>query len=72
MMTLLKQASSRRAEKALIDILHKADKDSNGKVLLKDYIEILNKNDITVRKTNVIHVYNYNYNYNLSNEMEPR
>ena len=56
MMTLLKQASSRRSEKALIDILHKADKDSNGKVLLKDYIEILSGNDITVSQTNVCYI----------------
>jgi len=43
---MLKQASARRAEKALQEILHKTDRNSNGKVKLKDYLEILDANDI--------------------------
>ena len=66
---MLNQASARRAEKALQEILHKTDRNSNGKVSrssiilqiidvwfllfwfkvkLKDYLEILDVNDIKV------------------------
>ena len=66
---MLNQASARRAEKALQEILHKTDRNSNGKVSwsnnilqiidvwfllfwfkvkLKDYLEILDANDIKV------------------------
>ena len=48
MMSMLKQASARRAEKALKEILDKADDDSNGRVRLKDFMEILEANDIKV------------------------
>ena len=48
MISVLKQASSRRAEKALQDILNKADDDDNGKVRLKDVIQILEVNDVKV------------------------
>ena len=44
----MKQASSRRAEKALQDILNKADDDDNGKVRLKDVIQILEVHDVKV------------------------
>jgi len=47
---MLKQASARRAEKALQEILHKADHDSNGRVKLKDYLEILEVNDIKMNE----------------------
>ena len=46
----MKQASARRAEKALKEILDKADDNANGRVRLKDFIEILEVNDVKVRR----------------------
>ena len=48
MMSVMKQASARRAEKALKEILDKADDDSNGRVRLKDFMDILEVNDVKV------------------------
>ena len=50
MMSMLKQASARRAEKALKEILDKADDDSNGRVRLKDFMDILEANDVKVKQ----------------------
>ena len=38
-MVMMKQASARRAEKALQEILHKADHDSNGRVRFSSQLE---------------------------------
>ena len=48
MMTVLKAASARRAEKALREILDKADDDANGRVFLTDFIDILEVNELEV------------------------
>ena len=46
---MIKQNNVRKAEKALKEILDKADSDGNGKVELKDFIEILESNGVEVR-----------------------
>jgi Ca2+-binding EF-hand superfamily protein len=48
MMSVMKAASARRAEKALREILDKADDDANGRVRLTDFIAILEANDVKV------------------------
>jgi len=50
MMSVMKAASSRRAEKALKEILDKADDDANGRVRLKDFVHILEANDVKVEE----------------------
>ena len=44
----MKAASARRAEKALKEILDKADDNANGRVRLKDFIDILDSNGVEV------------------------
>lgn len=46
MMAVLKQRLSRRSEKALKEILDKADSNTNGRVELKVYLAILERNGI--------------------------
>jgi hypothetical protein len=53
MMSVMKANSARRAEKALGEILDKADDNANGRVRLKDFIEILDANDVKVTQINV-------------------
>ena len=48
MMSVMKAASARRAEKALKEILDKADDNANGRVRLKDFIDILDSNGVEV------------------------
>ena len=52
MMAVMKQASARRAEKALREILDRTDLEDatplNGRVPLKDFIKILETNDLKV------------------------
>lgn len=45
-MSVMKANSARRAEKALREILDKADDNANGRVRLKDFLEILDANDV--------------------------
>ena len=47
-MGMIKQQNARKAEKALKEILNKADNDCNGKVELKDFIEIMVVNGVEV------------------------
>ena len=47
-MGMIKQQNARKAEKALKEILNKADNDCNGKVELKDFIDILEENGVEV------------------------
>ena len=49
-MGMIKQQNARKAEKALKEILNKADNDCNGKVELKDFIDILEENGIEVSR----------------------
>jgi len=49
-MSVMKAASSRRAEKALKEILDKADDDANGRVRLKDFVHILDVNDVKMEE----------------------
>ena len=46
----MKAASARRAEKALKEILDRADDDANGRVRLQDFLNILEVNDVKVRR----------------------
>ena len=47
-MTMMKQMMARKAEKALKEILDKADSNFNGKVELKDFTQILEANGVEV------------------------
>ena len=45
---MMKQNNARKAEKALKDILDKADGNGNGRVELTDFIDILEMNGVEV------------------------
>ena len=47
-MTMMKQMMARKAEKALKEILDKADSNFNGKVELNDFRQILEANGVEV------------------------
>ena len=47
-MGMFKQHNARRAEKALKEILDKADSNANGRVELKDFMDILEANGVEV------------------------
>ena len=47
-MTMMKQMMARKAEKALKEILDKADSNFNGKVELNDFTQILEANGVEV------------------------
>ena len=47
-MGMIKQNNARKAEKALKEILNKADSNTNGRVELKDFINILEANGVKV------------------------
>ena len=49
-MGMIKQNNARKAEKALNEILDKADSNANGRVELKDFMDILEANGVEVRK----------------------
>ena len=48
MSSMIKQHSARKAEKALKEVLNKADSNLNGKVGLKEFIQILEVNGVEV------------------------
>jgi len=50
MMTLMKERTARRAEKALKEILDKADSNTNGRVELRVFISILERNGIEMKE----------------------
>ena len=47
-MVVMKQKNARKAEKALKEILDKADGNANGRVELKDFMDILEANGVEV------------------------
>ena len=47
-MSMMKQNNARKAEKALKEILDKADGNANGRVELKDFMDILEANGVEV------------------------
>ena len=47
-MSMMKQNNARKAEKALKEILDKADGNANGRVELKDFMDILEANGVVV------------------------
>ena len=49
-MGMIKQNNARKAEKALNEILDKADSNANGRVELKDFMDILEANGVEVRQ----------------------
>ena len=49
MMTMMKERTARRAERALKEILDKADSNTNGRVELRVFINILERNGIEVQ-----------------------
>ena len=49
-MSMMKQNNARKAEKALKEILDKADGNANGRVELKDFMTILEINGVEVNK----------------------
>ena len=54
-MGMFTQNKARKAEKALKEILDKADSNTNGRVELKDFINILEANGVEVKEN--IYVY---------------
>ena len=48
MSSMIKQHSARKAEKALKEVLNKADCNLNGKVALSDFVLILEANGVEV------------------------
>ena len=72
-MGMIKQQNARKAEKALKEILNKADNDCNGKVELKDFIDILEENGIEVSRiimlSNLHHVANISHWIPLNNDI---
>ena len=48
-MVVMKQNNARKAEKALKEILDKADGNANGRVELKDFMTILEINGVEVK-----------------------
>ena len=65
-MGMIKQNNARKAEKALNEILDKADSNANGRVELKDFMDILEANGVEVRKNKRI-CSNYSVPVHLSN-----
>ena len=53
-MGMIKQNNARKAEKALNEILDKADSNANGRVELKDFMDILEANGVEVRKKSTL------------------
>ena len=53
-MVVMKQNNARKAEKALKEILDKADGNANGRVELKDFMTILEINGVEVK--NLAHI----------------
>ena len=49
-MSMIKQNMARKAEKALKEVLNKADSNLNGKVALSDFVIILEANGVEVSK----------------------
>ena len=47
-MSMIKQNMARKAEKALKEVLNKADSNLNGKVALSDFVIILEANGVEV------------------------
>ena len=54
MSSMLKQNMARKAEKALKEVLDKADSNLNGKVGLKEFVLILEANGVEVRILNIL------------------
>ena len=50
MSSMIKQHSARKAEKALKEVLNKADSNLNGKVALSEFVLILEANGVEVSK----------------------
>ena len=50
MSSMIKQNSARKAEKALKEVLNKADSNLNGKVALSEFVLILEANGVEVRE----------------------
>ena len=50
MSSMIKQNMARKAEKALKEVLNKADSNLNGKVALSDFVIILEANGVEVSK----------------------
>ena len=48
MSSMIKQHSARKAEKALKEVLNKADSNLNGKVALSEFVLILEANGVEV------------------------
>ena len=53
-MTMMKQMMARKAEKALKEILDKADSNFNGKVELNDFTQILEANGVEVGSKHIL------------------
>ena len=51
MSSMIKQHSARKAEKALKEVLNKADSNLNGKVALSEFVLILEANGVEVSMT---------------------
>ena len=49
-MVVMKQNNARKAEKALKEILDKADGNGNGRVEMKDFMNILELNGVEVKE----------------------
>ena len=49
-MSMIKQNMARKAERALKEVLNKADSNLNGKVALSDFVIILEANGVEVSK----------------------
>ena len=49
-MSMIKQNMARKAERALKEVLNKADSNLNGKVTLSDFVIILEANGVEVSK----------------------
>ena len=48
-MAVMKQKNIRQAEKALKDLLDKADSNANGRVELREFMKILEANGVEVK-----------------------
>ena len=54
MSSMIKQNSARKAEKALKEVLNKADSNLNGKVALSEFVIILEANGVEVRDNKMV------------------
>ena len=54
MSSMIKQNSARKAEKALKEVLNKADSNLNGKVALSEFVLILEANGVEVRDNKMV------------------